>query len=98
MDEADNKILEMRNHWEMNIPGLDGEFTHWWLEGDGGLLLITDDLSELIDKIQEYYCKSLKLTIFPAFHNEHGDCIKEDKRKFGIADYQADRINNSYGY
>lgn len=97
MDEANKKLSEMRNHWEKRIPGLSGKYTHWWLEGYGGVLLVTDNLSELIDKINKYYCRSLKLSVSPAYHDESGDCIK-GKSDTVISEYKNDRINNRFDY
>lgn len=97
MDEAIQKLAEMRKHWEKYVPSLKGNFTHWWLESDGGVVIVTDDLSELLDKIQEYYCRSLKLKIYQAFHDDDGDCVR-DKNAFGISDYKSDRISNRFDY
>lgn len=81
---------EMRNHWEKYIPGLSGSASHWWLDGDGGVILITNNLTELIDKIGENYGKSLIQVIYMACHNEEGDAVICDETRHVIADYIED--------
>lgn len=33
-------IDELMRKWERRFPDLGGEWTHWWIEGDGALLQV----------------------------------------------------------
>ena len=87
---------EMRMHWEKHIPELSGSATHWWLEGDGGVILITNNLVELIDKIGDHYGKSLRQVIYMARHDDEGNAMISNTTKYVISDYAEDLITNRF--
>jgi hypothetical protein len=82
---------ERKKRWYNRIPGLSGEWNHWWLEGDGGLIIATSDLSELLRTIEEHYGKSLILTVYRAKHTPEGDSVSE-KAAHVVVNYQDDKI------
>ena len=77
--------------WTHRIPGLDTPWSHWWLEGDGGLILVTADMSELLDTIEVNYGKSLRLNVSRARHTPEGDSIRENANHI-VADYAQDAV------
>lgn len=83
---------EMRRNWELRIPELGGKYTHWWLDGDGGVIIVTDDLKELLDAATNHHGKSLKIEVLRAYHNEDGDCIADTKFSYKLSDYVDDKI------
>ena len=78
--------------WTNAIPGLDGEWSHWWLEGDGGLILVTSDLAEMLEAIESNYGASLILTVSRARHTSDGDSVR-DTEICHIANYAQDRLD-----
>jgi len=76
--------------WTKQIPGLNGEWNHWWLEGDGGLVLITSSLSELLSAIEANYRRSLRLVVSRARHSPAGDSIPEPGYSHVVADFEKD--------
>lgn len=86
----------MRQYWERRIPSLDGKYTHWWLTGDNGDIIVTNNLIELIDKVSENYGKSLMLLVHFAHQNDEGDCVMNEKHSVVIADYVNDQISKRY--
>jgi hypothetical protein len=78
--------------WTSAIPGLDGDWSHWWLEGDGGLILVTSDVVELLEAIERNYGKSLLLSVSRARHNADGDSVR-DPEICHIANYAKDRLD-----
>lgn len=80
--------------WTNCVPGLDGPWDHWWLEGDGGLILVTSDISELLRAIEENYGKSLRLNVSRARRSPEGDSIRE-KADHIVSDFVEDGI---YGW
>ncbi len=85
---------ELITRWTNLIPGLDSHWDHWWLEGDGGLILVTSNLSELLKEIENNYGKSLKLNVSRAYHSSNGDSYRE-KREHIVADFAKDK---AYGW
>ena len=80
--------------WAHQVPGLDGDWDHWWLEGDGGLILVTGDLAELLSAVEAHYRKSLRLVVSRARHSPEGDSIQERGYNYVIADV----LNDTYGW
>jgi hypothetical protein len=76
--------------WTKRIPGLDGEWNHWWLEGDGGLVLVTSSLSELLNAIEANYGRALRLVVSRARHSPAGDLIPEPGYNHVVADFEKD--------
>ena len=76
--------------WTNLIPALDGEWDHWWLEGDGGLLLVTRDLAELLAAVESHYGKSLRIEVSRARLTEAGDSVPERGYKHVVADFGKD--------
>ena len=35
---SEDELRRLRKGWEHRFPDLGGQWTHWWIEGDGGLL------------------------------------------------------------
>ena len=87
---------EKRNHWEKYIPELIQEYTHWWLEGDGGLLIVTNDLTELLDIIEANYGKSLIMYVYRAYINDEGDAVMDHKFRALVSDYAEDQITKRF--
>jgi len=80
--------------WEKCIPPLDGEWTLWWLEGDGGVLLITRDLRELLGKIEENYERNLRQIVYLAKNDSEGNAIR-DERRYEVVNLEVDA---AYGW
>ena len=38
--------------WEQRLPSLAGDWTHWWVEGDGALIVVSDNLLQVLDSIE----------------------------------------------
>ena len=87
---------EKRNHWEKYIPELVGEYTHWWLEGDGGLLIVTNDLTELLDVIEANHGKLLIMYVYRAYINDEGDAVMNHKFRALVSDYAEDKITKRF--
>jgi hypothetical protein len=76
--------------WTDRIPGLDGEWDHWWLEGDGGLIIVTRSLAELLSAIDSHYGKSIRLMVTRARHTPEGDSVPEHGYNHLVADFAKD--------
>ncbi len=87
---------EMKRHWEKHIPALFDSATHWWLEGDGGVILITNNLIELIDKIGNHYGESLLQVVYMASHDDEGNAFISNPTRFVVSDYAEDLKTNRF--
>jgi hypothetical protein len=85
-------LSELMRKWEQRFPDLAGEWTHWWIEGDGGLLQIVpgDDLLGAVRVIRDNHQR------FTAIH-AHRARIDSDGLPFRqVARFEiANRVNDS---
>ena len=89
MDIARQKL---RNYWAKKFPGLDSEWTHWWIDGegyclgviDGGNLVAAIDIVE--DNWEEYaHIKFSKAKIID------GDLIRKDRHNDEVSNREYSR-------
>jgi hypothetical protein len=75
----------MRRSWEHQFPVLTGEWTHWWITGDGTLLAIVSgsDLGAL-DVVDRYHDRCRWIMVYPAKVGSSGEVVRDAKREFEI--------------
>lgn len=67
--------------WERRFPGLDDEWTHWWLEGDGALLAIVgaSDLGAALKIVEKHHALGLDIFAYEAKLDSFGEVIRSER-------------------
>jgi hypothetical protein len=82
----------LKREWEKRLPFLDGDWTHWLIEGDGSLLAVIqgENIVETLNFIEENYERYGSIMAYRAKINEEGDVKHEKKRRHEIANYKKE--------
>ena len=77
---------ELTRKWEHQFPDLGGEWTHWWIEGDGGLLQIVlgEDLLGAVRVVRDNHQRFTAIHAHRARIDSDGRPFRQDAR-FEIA-------------
>ena len=78
----------LRREWENRLPSLDGEWSHWRLEGDGSLfgLVPAARIGEALRLIEENFERFSRIKAFRARASADGNCVARENMFFVITD------------
>ncbi len=81
------EISNQRREWELRFPGLDDEWTHWWMEGDGALLAIVGgaDLTAALDIVEKHFGQCAKIIVYLAQLDSFGEVVRDKAHRWEIA-------------
>jgi hypothetical protein len=81
------EVQTKRRNWEARFPGLDDEWSYWWIEGDGALLAILGgaDLVAALDIVERHHGQCLSIVAHRAKVDSFGELVRDQKRRAEIA-------------
>jgi hypothetical protein len=70
-----------RLEWERRFPGLDDEWTHWWIEADGALLAIigASDLGAAMQIVERNHERGLEIMAHVAKLDAFGEVVRGER-------------------
>jgi hypothetical protein len=70
-----------RREWERRFPGLDDEWTHWWIEGDGALLAIVgaSDLGAALQIVEKHHEQGMEIFAHVAKLDSFGEVVRGER-------------------
>lgn len=76
-----------RRDWEQRFPGLNDEWTLWWIEGDGALLAVVGgaDLSAALDIVDRHHDQCPRIVAYLAKVDAFGEVVRDEGRECVIA-------------
>jgi hypothetical protein len=80
---ATNDERRERLRWERALPALDGEWTHWWLEGDSALLAVlgSDDIASALEVIAKHHARGREIFAWRAKVDSFGEVVREERQR-----------------
>lgn len=64
--------------------------------GGCGLLIVTNDLTELLDVIEGSHGKLLIMYVYRAYINDEGDAVMNHEFRALVSDYAEDKITKRF--
>jgi hypothetical protein len=96
---SEGELRRLRTVWEHRLPDLGGEWTHWWLEGDGRLLgvLPGDDLVAALELVADKCRHHESIFAYRANVGVDGEVQRQQNLRFAISDRRKDGIAKPIG-
>jgi len=87
----------LKREWELRFPSLNDDWTHWWLEGDGGLLAILDssDLSAALDIVWKHHSQFLTIIVYVAKLDSFKEVVRYETRRWVITTHEQTFLDNN---
>ena len=89
---TEDALRKLARRWEDRVPDLYGEWTHWWIEGDGGFLAVIpgEDLAGVVQVVRENWERFESIYVHRARVDSLGAPSRQDHRV-----EVANRLSNS---
>jgi hypothetical protein len=89
---TEDAIRRLERRWEGRFPGLDGEWTHWWIEADGAFLAVVSghELSTAVRVVRDNWERFASIFV----HRARVDAVGTPRREAARVEV-ANRLYNS---